>query len=131
MELEHEKQKENTITEYMEKRAKENLIASLQNYVESLKENINQQEIKLVEHMAIDRITEKIAVCELADGSMIEIPKKEFPYEITSGDIVKVEFSYKQGRQSAMKILEKDEEEKLKRIQAVKEKMNQIKNRLS
>lgn len=128
MDLEQEKEQQVNLNHYLEKRVKENFIESLQQYVDQIKEEINQQEINLKEHIAIDRIEENIAICELSDGSMIEIPKKEFPYEVKEGDVIKVEFHYQDGKQTNMKILEKDEEEKLRRIQIIKEKMEQIKN---
>jgi len=131
MDLEQEKQQQVNLYNYLEKRIKENFIESLQEYVDQIKEKVNQPEIKLKEHIAIDRIEENIAVCELSDGSMIEILKDKFPYEVRQGDIIKVEFCYRDGKQTSINILGKDEDEKLRRIQLVKEKMNKIKNNLS
>ena len=130
MELENNLEKKEELHQYLEKRVKENFIESLQNYVDQLKKTVNCQDIILQEHITIDRIEENIAICELADGSMIEIAKKDFPYEIKQGDVIKIEFCYQQGKQTEMKLLEKDEQEKLRRIELVKEKMNQIKNNL-
>jgi len=131
MDLEQEKQQQLNLYNYLEKRIKENFIESLQEYVDQIKEKVNQPEIKLKEHIAIDRIEENIAVCELSDGSMIEILKDKFPYEVRQGDIIKVEFCYREGKQTSINSLGKDEDEKLRRIQLVKEKMNKIKNNLS
>lgn len=128
MNLEQEREQQVNLNNYVEKRIKEDFIESLQEYVDQIKEKVNGQEIKLKEHIAIDRIEENIAVCELADGGMIEIPKENFPYQIKQGDIVKVEFHYKDGSQTSMNILEKDDEEKQRRIQLVREKMNKMKN---
>ena len=128
MDLEQEREQQVNLNNYVEKRIKEDFIESLQEYVDQIKERVNEQEIKLKEHIAIDRIEENIAVCELADGGMIEIPKEKFPYQIKQGDIVKVEFCYKDGSQTSINILEKDDEEKQRRIQVVKEKMNKMKN---
>ena len=131
MDLEQEKQQQVNLNNYLEKRIKENFIESLQEYVDQIKDKVNQPEIKLKEHIAIDRIEENIAVCELSDGSMIEISKQKFPYEVKQGDIIKIEFFYSDGKQTSINILGKDEAEKLRRIQLVKEKMNNIKNNLS
>lgn len=130
MELDNNIENNQQLNNYLEKRIKENFIESLQEYVEQIKEKVNQPEIKLKEYIAIDRMEENVAICELSDGSMIDILKERFPYEIKQGDIIKVEFCYEEGKQISMNILEKDDEEKLRRIQLVKEKMNKIKNNL-
>lgn len=131
MDLEQEKEQQVNLNHYLEKKIRENFIESLQQYVDQIKEGINQQEIKLKEHIAIDRMEENIAVCELSDGSTIDVLKEKFPYEIKPGDVIQVEFCYKEGKQTRINILKKDEEEKLRRIQMVKEKMEKIKNNLS
>ena len=112
---------------YIENKVKETLIESLENYVENLKNNKTQKEITIKDYMSIDRIEDNIAVCELSDGTMLDINRNEFKFNIEEGDIIKVELKYEEGKQKEYKILEKDEEEKLRRIQAIKEKMDKIK----
>lgn len=127
MELENNvNENKRNLQEYIEKRAKENLIESLQNYVDQVKKNINETQIKLQEDITIDRIEDNIVICELSDGTMLDIPKERFPYEVKEQDVIKVEFIYDQGRQVNLQILEKDEEERLRRIQIMQEKMRQI-----
>ena len=112
---------------YIENKVKETLIEALENHVENLKKGEVQKEITIKDYMSIDRIEGDIAVCELSDGTILDINKNEFKFNIAEGDIIKVELKYKEGKQTEYKILEKDEEEKLRRIQAVKQKMDKIK----
>ena len=112
---------------YIEKKVKETLIESLENYVENLKKGEVPKEITINDYISIDRIEGNIAVCELSDGTMLDINKNEFKFSVTEGDIIKVELKYENGKQKEYTILEKDEEEKIRRIQAIKEKMDKIK----
>ena len=127
MDLNNQLENNEQLDNYIENKVKETLIESLENYVENLKNNDKQKEITIKDYMSIDRIEGDIAVCELSDGTMLNINKNEFKFNIAEGDIIKVELKYEEGKQKEYKILEKDEEEKLRRMQAVKEKMDKIK----
>ena len=130
MELENNMEEKQQLDNYIEKKVQETLAESLENYLETLKKGDNKKEITIKDYISIDRIEGEFAVCELSDGSMMDIHKNEFPYSIEEGDIIKIEFKYETGEKKEYKILEKDEEEKLRRIQTLKEKMQKIKNHL-
>ena len=130
MELENNMEEKQQLDNYIEKKVQETLAESLENYLETLKKGDNKKEITIKDYISIDRIEGEFAVCELSDGSMMDIHKNEFPYSIEEGDIIKIEFKYETGEKKEYKILEKYEEEKLRRIQTLKEKMQKIKNHL-
>lgn len=127
MDLNNQLENNEQLDNYIENKVKETLIQSLENYVEKLKKGDIAKKIIINDYMSIDRIEGNIVVCELSDGTMMDIYINEFKFGIKEGDIIKVELKYEDGKQKEYTILEKDEEEKLRRIQALKEKMDKIK----
>ena len=92
-------------------------------------DNDNLKIIEIGDMGAIDSIEDEIVRCELLDGNMLEISKKNFKYDIEEGDIINLKLTYKEGRLEKIDILDKNNEEKLLRIQMMKEKMKQIKRK--
>lgn len=76
--------------------------------------------------ISIDRLEGEYAVCELEDGKMINIEKSKFIYPIEEGDIINIELEYKEGNISDIKIYEKNEEEKQRRLQIIQERLKRI-----
>ena len=76
--------------------------------------------------LSIDRFEGNIAVCELENGEMINISKEKFPYSIIEGDVINVEVIYNGTQISDVKIYEKNEQEKQRRQQIIREKMSKI-----
>ena len=76
--------------------------------------------------LSIDRFEDNIAVCELESGEMVNIARDRFPYSVTTGDIINVEVIYNGTQISDVKIFDKNEQEKQRRQQIIREKMSKI-----
>ena len=128
MELNNSIEKFNNISD----KWKEHIQKEMQERLKKAMTNIDNDNLKIIEigdMGAIDSIEDEIVRCELLDGNMIEIPKKNFKYDIEEGDIINLKLTYKEGRLEKIDILNKNNEEKLLRIQMMKEKMKQIKRK--
>lgn len=79
--------------------------------------------------MSIDRFEGEYAVCELENGRMINIEKSKFTYPITEGDIINIELEYANGDISNIKIYEKNEEEKQRRLEIIRKRLKRIKKK--
>lgn len=75
---------------------------------------------------SIDRFEGDYAVCELENGQMIDILKSKFNYDINEGDIINIEIIYELGEISDIIVHDKNEEEKQRRLKAIKEKLKKI-----
>ncbi len=75
---------------------------------------------------SIDRFEGDYVVCELEDGKMIDILKSKIPYEVKKGDIINVEIQYQEGKVLNIVIHEKNDEEKHRRLQIIKERLKRI-----
>lgn len=117
------------LSSYIDKKVKENLMQSLEKYIENLKEDLTGEHIVMKEFASIDRIEENIAVCELSDGTMLDIPTTSFGFDISQGDIINLEISYKEGNIEKIVINGKDEEEKQRRLDLINQKLNEIRNK--
>lgn len=78
---------------------------------------------------SIDRFEGDYVVCELENGDMIDIPKNKFQYEVEEGEIINVEVICKEGKIADVIVYEKNEEEKQRRLQIIKEKLNRLKRK--
>lgn len=78
---------------------------------------------------SIDRFEGDIAVCELENGEMIDILKDKFQYEVEAGDVINVEVFYEEGKILDVIVHEKNEEEKQRRLQIIKEKLERLKRK--
>ena len=75
---------------------------------------------------SIDRFEGDYVVCELEDGKMIDILKSKIPYEVKEGDVINVEIQYQSGRVLNIVIHGKNDEEKYRRLQIIKERLKRI-----
>lgn len=121
-----EKEVENNQEIIKNRKERENFIESIQNYA---KEMEKKQDVKLIDTASIDRIEGEIAVCELLDGNMVDIPVANIPFSIKDGDILKVELNYKDGKIDKLTVLEKDEEERKRRVEYIQKKVKEIRNK--
>ncbi len=76
--------------------------------------------------LSIDRFEGNLAVCELDNGEMVNVSRDKFPYSVSEGDIINVEVSYSGTQISDVKIYDKNEQEKQRRQQIIREKMSKI-----
>lgn len=79
--------------------------------------------------VSIDRFEGNYAVCELENGQMIDILKSKFNYDVNEGDIINIEIVYELGKISDIIVHDKNEEEKQRRLKAIKEKLKKIKRK--
>ena len=99
-----------------------------ENFVEAMEQYVQTNEVTIKDIAAIDRIEEnKIAVCELLDGKMVDIPLEKFKYDVTSGDVINIEVTYKNGEINKIEVKEKNEEERQRRIKILQEKLDKLK----
>lgn len=98
-----------------------------QNLMDSMKEYLEKGQIKIQDCISIDRIEGEIAVSELSNGEMLNIPLDKFKDTIESGDVVNVQLIYQEGSIQKVVIQEKNEEEKARRLEIIKQKMEKIK----
>ena len=99
-----------------------------ENFVEAMEQYVQTNEVTIKDIAAIDRIEEnKIAVCELLDGKMVDIPLEKFKYDVTSGDVINLEITYKNGEINKIEVKEKNEEERQRRIKILQEKLDKLK----
>lgn len=99
-----------------------------ENFVEAMEQYVQTNEVIIKDIAAIDRIEEnKIAVCELLDGKMVDIPLEKFKYDVTSGDVINIEVTYKNGEINKIEVKEKNEEERQRRIKILQEKLDKLK----
>ena len=76
----------------------------------------------------VDRIEGDYAVCELLDGSMVDIPVKDFREKVSEGDIFDLEVTSGNGKLN-YNIQKKNLEEMEIRRKRMLEKLNKIKNK--
>lgn len=98
-----------------------------QNLMDSMKEYLEKGQIKIQDCISIDRIEGEIAVSELSNGEMLNIPLDKFKDTIESGDVVNVQLIYQEGSIQKVVIQDKNEEEKARRLEIIKQKMEKIK----
>ena len=99
-----------------------------ENFVEAMEQYVQTNEVTIKDIAAIDRIEEnKFAVCELLDGKMVDIPLEKFKYDVTSGDVINIEVTYKNGEINKIEVKEKNEEERQRRIKILQEKLDKLK----
>lgn len=98
-----------------------------QNLMDSMKEYLEKGQIKIQDCISIDRIEGEIAVSELSNGEMLNIPLDKFKDTIESGDVVNVQLIYQEGSIQKVVIQDKNEEEKARRLEIIKQKMKKIK----
>ncbi len=101
-----------------------------ENFIDSMEKYVNTNNITIKDVASIDRIEEdRFAVCELLDGNMVDIPLKDFKYDVKSGDCINVEITYKEGKIDKVYVKDKNEEEKQRRIELVEEKIKKLKEK--
>lgn len=79
--------------------------------------------------ISIDRFEGEYAVCELENGRMINIEKNKFLYPVEEGDIINIELEYVNGDISNIRIYGKNEEEKQRRLQIIRNRLKRIKRK--
>ena len=79
--------------------------------------------------ISIDRFEGEYVVCELDDGKIINIEKSKFIYPIEEGDIINIELEYVNGEISNVKIYGKNEQEKQRRLQIIRNRLKRIKRK--
>ena len=110
--------------EHIRKHIQENLQNALRK-----RNNENVDIIEIGDIGAIDSIEDGIVRLEILDGSMIEVKKDKFEYDVQEGDVINLKLTYKEGKIEIIDILDKNDEEKLVRIQMMQDKLRQIRNK--
>lgn len=87
----------------------------------------NGKEINMLETAIVDRIENNIAICELSDKTMLNIPLNKFNFEVSETDIVKLNLEYKNGKISNISVISKDDIEKETRQKIINDKFNSLK----
>lgn len=101
-----------------------------ENFIESMEQYVSTNEVTIKDIASIDRIEEnKFAVCELLDGKMVDIPLQEFKYEVKPGDVINLEIKYKNGEINKITAKDKNEEERQRRIELVRERIKKFKEK--
>lgn len=100
-----------------------------QNLMDSMKEYLEKGQIKIQDCISIDRIEGEIAVSELSNGEMLNIPLDKFKDTIESGDVVNVQLIYQEGSIQKVVIQDKNEEEKARRLEIIRQKTEKIKQK--
>lgn len=122
--MELDLESKNDITKTWEKHIQE----KMQERLKTAKSHENG-DVEIGDLASIDSIEDNVVRCEILDGSMIEIPKEEFIYNIEEGDVINLRLTYRGGILKKIHILEKDEEEKKLRVRMMNEKIRCIKKR--
>lgn len=128
MELNDRLEKFNSITDKWNEHISKQIAEKLKTVVKRV-DNDNIEIVEIGDIGSIDSIEDGIIKCEILDGSMIEIPKEQFVYEVEEGDIINLKLTYKERKLKKIDILDKNNEEKLYRIQMMKEKMSKIRSK--
>lgn len=128
MELDENLEKGNEVYNTWNKHINEKLQENLKNAIKH-RNGENLEEIIIEDMGSVDSIEDGIVRCEILDGSMIELDKMDFKYEIEEGDIVNLKLTYKEGKIVNVEILDKNEEEKRIRLKIMKEQINKIRNK--
>ena len=98
------------------------------NFLEAIKRREMKGEILMKDLATVDRIEGDYAVCELLDGSMVNIPVKDFKEKVSEGDIFDLEVKPVGGKLS-YNVEKKNIEEMEIRRQKILEKLNKINNK--
>ena len=92
------------------------------------REQNNINEIEIDDMGAIDRIEDGVVSLEILNGTMLEVQKDKFNYDIEEGDIINLKLTYKNGNLADVEVLDKNEEEKRIRLKLMQEKIRRIRN---
>lgn len=126
MELEKDLNNGNDIVRTWKEHVNQVMVDHLKNAIKHRDEN-NIEEIEIGDMGAIDSIEGEIVRCEILNGDMLELPKREFKYDIEEGDVVNLKLTYKEGKLTKTEILDKNDEEKRLRINMMMKKIRKIK----
>ena len=98
------------------------------NFLQAINRYKVKEEILMKDLATVDRIEGDYAVCELLDGSMVDIPVKDFREKVSEGDIFDLEVTSVNGKLN-YNIQKKNLEEMGIRRKRMLEKLNKIKNK--
>lgn len=128
MDLDKELNNTNDIVRTWKEHINQVMVEHLKNAIKHRDEN-NIEEIEIGDMGAIDSIEDGVVKCEILNGDMLELPKKDFKYDIEEGDVVNLKLTYKEGSLVKTEILDKNDEEKRLRINMMMEKMRRIRGK--
>jgi len=114
------------------KKWKEHINQKLAEYLRSAikhRDENNIEEIEIGDMGAIDSIEDGIVRCEILNGDMLELKKRDFKYDVEEGDVINLKLTYKEGSLVRTEILDKNDEEKRLRINMMMEKMRRIREK--
>ena len=111
----------NNLTSHIDDVFKNNFLKSLENFLSN-----NGKEINMIETATIDRIENDIAICELSDKTMVNVPMDKFDFEVSESDIVKLNLKYENGKISDISVISKDDNEKQARQKIINDKFNSL-----
>ncbi len=97
-------------------------------FINSIEKYKLKGELTMKDMATVDRIEGEYVVCELLDGSMIDISINKFQEKVSEGDIFDLEISLEDGQQ-IINVGQKNTEEMNLRRKVILEKLNKIKNK--
>lgn len=111
----------NNLTSHINDVFKNDFLKSLEIFLSN-----NGKEINMIETATIDRIENNIAICELSDKTMINVPMDKFNFKVSESDIIKLNLNYENGKISDISVISKDDDEKQIRQKIINDKFNSL-----
>ncbi len=127
MDLDENLDKTKDVFRTWESHINEKIGENLKNAIKHREQN-NINEIEIDDMGAIDRIEDGVVSLEILNGTMLEVQKDKFNYDIEEGDIINLKLTYKNGNLADVEVLDKNEEEKRIRLKLMQEKIRRIRN---
>jgi hypothetical protein len=113
-----------TLEELRNDKLSDRFMESAKNFLENKKNG----EIRMSDLAVVDRIEGNYAVCELLDGTIVDISIERFKEKPLEGDIFNIELIFKSGKVQ-YNIGEKNIVEMENRRKLILEKLNKIRNK--